>query len=131
MLNDFLENKLFIECQSAFFWGDSCISQLPSITHEIYKSFDCNPSVDVRPTFLDVSKAFDKVWSDVLIYKLKLYGVENKILNPIQIYLTNRQQRVPLNGRTLKSTNMLAGVPRDLVLRPSLFLVYKNDFLMV
>ena len=71
LFNYFLENKLFTECQSGFLPGDSCISQLLFITHKIYKSFDCNPSVDVRGTFLDISKAFDKIWNDCLIYKLK------------------------------------------------------------
>ena len=54
--------KVFTECQSSFIPGDSCISQLLSITHEIYKNFDCNPTLDTRATFLDISKAFDKVW---------------------------------------------------------------------
>ena len=67
LFNCFLERRLFTECQSGFLPGDSCISQLLSITHEIYKSFDCNSSVDVRGTFIDISKAIDKVWHDGLI----------------------------------------------------------------
>ena len=51
LFNYCLENKLCTECQSGFLPGDSCISQLLSITHEIHKSFNCNPSVDVRGTF--------------------------------------------------------------------------------
>ena len=84
-----------------FLLVDSCISQLLSITHKICKSFDCNLSIDVGGTFLDISKAFDKVWHDGLIYKLKSYDVENKHLNLIQNYLTNRRQSVHLNGSTL------------------------------
>ena len=119
MFNYFLENKLFTECQSGFLPGDSCTSQLLSITHEIYKPFDCNPSVDVRGTFLDITKSFDKVWHDGLIYKLKLHGVENKLLNLIQNYLTNPQQRVLLNGRTSKWTNRsTTGTPQSSVLGP-------------
>ena len=49
--NSFLENKLLTECQSGFLPGDSYISQLFFISPKIYKSFDCNPSLDVRGTF--------------------------------------------------------------------------------
>ena len=59
LFNFFLENKLFTK--SSFLPGDSCIAQLLFIMHEIYKSFDCNPSVDERGTFSGISKAFDKV----------------------------------------------------------------------
>ena len=59
--NYFIQYKFFTECQSRFIPGDSCVAQLLSITHEIYKSFDCNPPYDIRGTFLDISKAFDKV----------------------------------------------------------------------
>ena len=90
VLIHFLENKLFTEYQSSFLPGDSCISQILSITHKIYKSFDCNPSFDVRGTFLDISKVFGKVWHDGLICKLSPYGPENKLLNLIQNYLTNQ-----------------------------------------
>ena len=42
--------------------------------------FDENPTVDVRRDFLDISKAFDKVWHDGVIFKLKSYGVEGELL---------------------------------------------------
>ena len=74
LFNYFIPNKLFTECQSGFIPGDSCVAQLLSITHEIYKSFDCNPSYHVRRTFLDILKAFDKAWHKSLIFKLKSYG---------------------------------------------------------
>ena len=41
------------------------------ITHKIYKASDANPSVDVRGVFLDLSKAFDRVWNDGLMYKTR------------------------------------------------------------
>ena len=57
----FEDHKLLNPCQSGFKKNDSCINQLVSITHEIYSAFDCNPSLEVRGVFLDLSKAFDKV----------------------------------------------------------------------
>ena len=51
----FIQKKLFTECQSDFMPSDSCVTQLLSITHEIYNSFDYNPSVDIRREFLDIS----------------------------------------------------------------------------
>ena len=62
--------------ENRFLPGDSCIAQLLSIIHEIQIAFDENPTVDVRGVFLDISKAFGKVWHDDLIFKLKSYGVE-------------------------------------------------------
>ena len=64
------------ECQFRFIPGDPCVAPLLSITHEICKSFDCNPSYDVRWTLLDISKALDKVWHKGLIFKSKSYGVD-------------------------------------------------------
>ena len=70
--------------------GDSCVSQLLSITHEIYKSFDCNPPVDIRGVFLDISKAFGKVWHDCLIFKLQSYDIDGKLLKLLKVYLKDR-----------------------------------------
>ena len=68
LINFFLQNKLFTPCQSGFIPGDSCVSQLISITHEIYKSFDYLAPTDKRNSFLDNSKAFGKVWHECLIF---------------------------------------------------------------
>ena len=59
----FHENELFTKCQSGFLPGDSCISQLLSIVHDIKSSFDCDSTLDVRGIFSDISKAFDKVFA--------------------------------------------------------------------
>ena len=52
------ENNLLNSNQSGFRPNNSCESQLPSIVHDIYSSFDCHPSLEVRGIFLDISKAF-------------------------------------------------------------------------
>ena len=64
----FLANNLLAPNQSCFKPGDSCINQLLSITHEIYSSPD--DGFEVRSVFLDISKVFDKVWHEEIIFKL-------------------------------------------------------------
>ena len=61
---------------------------------------DNNPTVNARGVFLDISKAFDKVWHAGLVFKLKSYGVEGELLLLLKNYLQNREQRVALNGQT-------------------------------
>ena len=62
-------NKLLTENQSGFRPGDSTINQLLSITHKIYSGFDQTPNKETRAIFLDLSKAFDRVWHQGLLYK--------------------------------------------------------------
>ena len=57
--------KLFLQVSLVLKPGNSCINQLTSIAHEIYSSFD--EGLEVRSVFLDISKAFDKVWPDGII----------------------------------------------------------------
>ena len=123
----FEDQKLLNPCQSGFKKNDSCINQLVSITHEIYSAFDCNPSLEVRGVFLDLSKAFDKIWLDGLIYKLKSLGISGSPLKLIQNYLDNRFQRVLLNGQTSEWKSVKAGVPQGSILGPLFFLVDTND----
>ena len=112
LFNYFQSNRLFTPSQSGFLPGDSCIAQLLSIIHEIQTAFDENPTVDVRGVFLDISKAFDKVWHDGIIFKLKSYGVEGELLSLLKNYLENREQRVVLNGQTSEWRKIMSGIPQ-------------------
>ena len=81
----------------------------------------------MRGVFLDLSKAFDKVWHDGIIFKLKAYGFEGELLPLLKNYLESREQRVVLNGQTFEWRKIVSAIPQGSVLGPLLFLVYIND----
>ena len=117
-----VSSELLNPNQSGFGPGDSTINQLISITHTIFGAFDCNPPLDVRSVYLDISKAFDRVWHDGLIYKLKRCGVSRQLLCLIQDFLRNRKQRTVLNGQCSNWGDISAGVPQGFILGPLFFL---------
>ena len=83
-LNDY---NLLNGNQSRFHPGELCVHQLLSITTEFYKVFDANPSLEVSAVFLNLSKAFDIVWYNSLMYKLKVLAIRGKYCRLIYFFL--------------------------------------------
>ena len=89
--------------------------------------FDANTSLEVRGVFLDLSKAFDKVWHNGLMCKLKSLGICRKYYGLIHSFLNDRHQRVILKGQCSNWSKIKVGVPQGSILEPLLFFVYIND----
>ena len=125
--NFLLNQRLLNPNQFGFPTSNSCIKQLLAITHEICESFDCNPSLEVRSVFVDISKVFDKVWHKGVLYKLKSIRISGDLNKLIENYLSGRFQRVILNGQTSSWRPILAGVPQGSTLGPRFFFIYIID----
>ena len=93
----FIEKNRISKNQSGFKPGGSCVNQLLTATREICSSFDDN--YEVRGVFLDISKAFDKVWHEEIIHKRKRNGISENILSLSTDSLRNRKQRLFLTAK--------------------------------
>ena len=75
----------------------------------------------------DISTGFDRIWHAGLLHKLKSYGILGQTFGLIFSFLSNRQLRVILDGKSSQEYPANAGVPQGSILGPTHFLLYIND----
>ena len=100
----------------------SCESQLLSLCHDL-----ASVRTETDMIVMDFSKAFDKVPHRRLLYKLEWYGIRGGTLDWMKCFLTDRTQRVVLDGTESLPGPVLSSVPQGLVQGPILFFIYNND----
>ena len=89
-------NEILKTSQHGFRSGRSCLTNLLSFLEYVTEQLDAGEDVDI--IYLDFSKAFDKVPHMRLVHKMREYGIDSHLVNWVKNWLTNRKQRVVLNG---------------------------------
>ena len=119
------KHNLLADTQSGFRPLHSTTTALLDATNEWFLNIDKGLLNGV--IFLDLKKAFDTMDHEILLAKLRFYGVSEISLKWFNSYLTNREQKTVVNGVLSNSCKIKCGIPQGSILGPLLFILYIND----
>jgi hypothetical protein len=117
--------KALPEFQFGFRQGHSTTQQLLRLTEWTTRAF--NHKKATGAVFLDVEKAFDQVWHEGLLHKLRSLSVPHGLYNVLKSYLNGRVFSVRVGDTRSPLRSLTAGVPQGSLLSPLLFAIYMSD----
>ena len=125
-LNFYLEtNNIFNTNQTGFRKGCSTTDQLLLLQNQILKSMR-KKGLTIA-IFLDFEKAYDMLWKNGLLHKIKKYGINGKMFSFINSFINDRTFQVRLNATLSSIRTQQNGTPQGSVISSTLFLMMIND----